>query len=100
MAAFDIDSIDDVIHGRLRLGIMAHLVNAGVADFNELKTVLGATQGNLSVHLRKLEEVGYIRIEKAFLERKSNTKARLTKKGRDAFARYLDELGRLIKSAR
>lgn len=100
MAAFDIDRIDDVIHGRLRLGIMAHLVNAGVADFNELKTVLGATQGNLSVHLRKLEEAGYITIEKGFLGRKPNTKARLTKKGREAFAAYLDGLSQLIESAR
>lgn len=100
MAGFDLDSIDDVIHGRLRLGIMAHLVNAGVADFNELKTLLGATQGNLSVHLRKLEEAGYIDIEKGFLGRKPNTKARLTKKGRKAFAAYLDGLSRLIEDAR
>ena len=100
MAAFDIDSIDDVIHGRLRLGIMAHLINADVADFNELRTVLGATQGNLSVHLRKLEEAGYITIEKGFLGRKPNTKARLTKKGRKAFGAYLDGLSRLIDGAR
>ncbi len=100
MAAFDIDSIDDVIHGRLRLGIMAHLVNAGVADFNELKSVLGATQGNLSVHLRKLEDAGYVTIEKGYLGRKPNTKARLTTKGRKAFAAYLDGLSRLIDDAR
>lgn len=100
MAAFDIDSIDDVIHGRLRLGIMAHLINAGVADFNELKSVLGATQGNLSVHLSKLEEAGYVTIEKGFIGRKPNTKARLTKKGSKAFAAYLDGLSRLIEAAR
>lgn len=100
MAAFDIDDIDDVIHGRLRLGIMAHLVKAGVADFNELKAALGATQGNLSVHLRKLEEAGYITIKKGFLGRKPNTKVLLTKKGRVAFAAYLDGLSRLIESAR
>ena len=100
MADFDIDSIDDVIHGRLRLGIMAYLVNAGVADFNELKAVLGATQGNLSVHLRKLEEAGYITVEKGYLGRKPNTKARLTKQGRKAFGAYLDGLSRLIESSR
>lgn len=100
MATFDVGSIDDVIHGRLRLGVMAHLINAGVADFNELKTVLGATQGNLSVHLRKLEEAGYITIEKGFLGRKPNTKARLTKKGRKAFAAYLDGLSQLIDETR
>jgi len=100
VAAFDIYSIDDVIHGRLRLGIMAHLVNAGVADFNELRNVLGATQGNLSVQLRKLEQAGYVTIEKGFLGRKPNTKARLTKKGRKAFANYLDGLSRLIEETR
>ena len=99
MAAFNIDNIDDVIHGRLRLGIMAHLVNAGVADFNELKSLLGATQGNLSVHLRKLEDAGYITIEKRFLGHKPNTKARLTKKGRKAFAAYVDGLSQLIERA-
>jgi len=100
MVEFDIDRIDDVIHGRLRLGIMAHLTNVGVADFNELKALLGATQGNLSVHLRKLEEAGYITIEKGFLGRKPNTKARLTRKGRNAFSSYIDGLSQLIESAR
>lgn len=100
MADFDIGTIDDVIHGRVRLGIMAHLANAGVADFNELKSALGATQGNLSVHLRKLEDAGYIAIEKGYLGRKPNTKARLTKKGRSAFADYLDRLSQLIESTR
>lgn len=95
-AAFDIDKIDDVIHGRLRLGIMAYLVNAEVADFNELKTALQATQGNLSVHLRKLEEAGYIQIDKSFLARKPLTRARITAAGKKAFAKYLDAIGKLI----
>lgn len=67
MAAFNLGNIDDVIHGRLRLGIMAYLANAEVADFTELKAALEATQGNLSVHLRRLEDAGYIAIEKSFL---------------------------------
>ena len=67
MAGFDIARIDDVIHGRMRLGIMAYLADAEVADFNELKRALEATQGNLSIHLRKLEDAGYIAIEKSFL---------------------------------
>ena len=78
MAAFDIGRLDDVIHGRMRLGIMAYLASAEAADFNELKAVLEATQGNLSIHLRKLEEAGYIAIEKSFLGRKPLTRARLT----------------------
>ena len=52
--------IDEVIHGRMRLGIMVYLADVEAADFTELKTVLEATQGNLSVHLKKLEEAGYI----------------------------------------
>lgn len=96
---FDIGKIDDVIHGRLRLGVMAYLTNAEVADFNELKAVLEVTQGNLSVQLRKLEEAGYVAIEKGFLGRKPRTQLRITPAGRKAFAAYLEALGRLIGQA-
>jgi DNA-binding MarR family transcriptional regulator len=98
-ARFDIGKIDDVIHGRLRLGVMAYLANAEVADFNELKTVLEVTQGNLSVQLRKLEEAEYVTIEKGFLGRKPRTQVRITGVGRKAFAVYLEALGRLIGPA-
>jgi DNA-binding MarR family transcriptional regulator len=97
MTSFDIGKIDDVIHGRLRLGIMAYLASAEVADFNALKSLLQATQGNLSVHLRKLEEAGYIRIEKSFLARKPLTRARITASGRKAFTKYLEAIGKLIE---
>ena len=97
MDGFDIGKIDDVIHGRMRLGIMAWLANAEVADFNELKGVLQATQGNLSVHLRKLEEAGFIAIEKSFLDRKPLTRARLTAAGRKAFVAYLQAMSQLLK---
>jgi DNA-binding MarR family transcriptional regulator len=100
MSAFDIGKIDEIIHGRLRLGIIAYLASADVADFNELKRALDATQGNLSVHLRKLEDAGYITIEKGFLGRKPLTRARLTAIGRKAFAEYLDAIGRLIGDTR
>ena len=96
MAAFDIGKLDDVIHGRMRLGIMAYLAEAEVADFNELKALLQATQGNLSVHLRKLEDAGYIAIEKSFLDRKPLTRARITPAGRAAFADYLTAIARLV----
>ena len=99
MAAFDIGRIDDVIHGRMRLGIMAYLADAGAADFNELKRALDATQGNLSIHLRKLEDAGYIAIDKSFLGRKPLTRARLTATGRAAFARYLDAIAELVGAA-
>ena len=97
MSAFDIGKIDDVIHGRMRLGIMAYLADAEAADFNELKALLQATQGNLSIHLRKLEDAGYIAIEKSFLNRKPLTRARITPTGRAAFAAYLEALGKLIR---
>lgn len=96
MTRFDIGKIDDVIHGRLRLGVMAYLANAEVADFNELKGVLEVTQGNLSVQLRKLEDAGYVAIEKGFLGRKPRTQVRITALGRQAFARYLEALGQVI----
>ena len=75
---------------------MAYLANAEVADFNELKRVLEATQGNLSIHLRKLEDAGYVAIEKSFLARKPLTRARITPAGRKAFAAYLGAIGRLL----
>lgn len=93
---FDIGKIDDVIHGRLRLGVMAYLANAEVADFNELKGALDVTQGNLSVQLRKLEEAGYVTIEKGFLGRKPRTQIRISPAGRKAFAAYLEALGQVI----
>lgn len=93
--SFDIGAIDDVIHGRLRLGVMAYLSGALVAEFNELKAKLETTDGNLSVHLRKLEEAGYVAIEKTYAGRKPLTRVKLTEKGRDAFIDYLDAMSRL-----
>jgi DNA-binding MarR family transcriptional regulator len=97
MKAFDVGQLDEVIHGRLRLGVMAYLAQAEVASFNELKAVLGVTQGNLSIQLRKLEDSGYIEIDKSFLDRKPLTRARLTATGRKAFAAYLEAMGRLVE---
>ena len=97
MAAFDIGRIDEVIHGRVRLGIVAYLANAEVAEFVELKEALQTTQGNLSVHLRKLEEAGYVAIEKSFLDRKPLTRARLTPAGRKAFVAYLQAMSQLLR---
>jgi DNA-binding MarR family transcriptional regulator len=96
MDGFDIDRIDEVIHGRLRLGVMAFLSTAEVADFNQLKAKLQATDGNLSVHLRKLEDAGYVAIDKSFAGRKPLTQVRLTEPGREAFLRFLDAIGVLV----
>jgi DNA-binding MarR family transcriptional regulator len=75
---------------------MAYLADAEVADFNTLRAVLSATQGNLSIQLRKLEDAGYIAIEKSFLGRKPLTRARITSNGRKAFAAYLEAIAKLI----
>ncbi len=96
MASFDIGKLDDVIHGRVRLGIMAYLAESEVADFTELKTLLDVTQGNLSVHLRKLEEAGYVSIDKSFLDRKPLTRVRMTDVGREAFRAYLEAIAKLV----
>ena len=97
MEGFDIDHIDDVIHGRVRLGVMAYLSGAGSADFNTLKTRLQATDGNLSAHLRKLEDAGFVRVDKTFVNRKPLTTLVLTDSGRTAFAAYLDAIGKLVE---
>jgi len=94
--SLDIGRIDEVIHGRLRLGVMAYLSNVEVADFNELKGVLEVTQGNLSVQLRKLEDAEYVTIEKGYLGRKPRTQVRITAAGRRAFAAYVEALGKVI----
>ena len=96
MDGFDLDAIDEVIHGRVRLGVMAYLAGAGAADFNELKAKLQTSDGNLSVHLRKLEEAGYVTIHKSFAGRKPLTRVELAEAGRDAYARYLAALGKLV----
>jgi DNA-binding MarR family transcriptional regulator len=99
MDDFDINGIDEVIHGRLRLGVMAYLAGAGAAEFNELKARLQASDGNLSVHLRKLEEAGYVAIDKSFAGRKPVTKVRLLPEGRKAFLTYLEAISRLVETS-
>lgn len=99
MGLADLGRIDDVIHGRMRLGIMVYLADAETADFTELKTALEATQGNLSVHLKKLEEAGYVAIDKSFVNNKPLTRVSITPDGRRAFAGYLQAISRLIGKA-
>jgi DNA-binding MarR family transcriptional regulator len=92
---FDIGKIDEVVHGRVRLGVMAYLAAAEVADFTTLKTALEVTEGTLSVHLRKLEDAGYVAINKSFRGRRPLTQASLTPEGREAFRQYLAAMGKL-----
>ena len=96
---FDHNDIDDVIHGRLRLGIMAYLSTASPAVFGELRDKVGATDGNLSTHLRKLEEAGYVELEKLFVGRRPQTRVHLTDAGRNAWLTCLDRMQSLMKAA-
>ncbi len=93
---FDIARIDEVIHGRIRLGVMAYLSGVEHANFTELRTRLQTTDGNLSVHLRKLEDAGFVVVNKRFEDRKPLTEASMTPAGRTAFLAYLDAMQRLV----
>lgn len=96
---FDHTTVDEVIHGRLRLGVMAYLSTAGEATFADLKAQVGATDGNLSTHLRKLEDAGYVRLEKAFVGRRPRTTIQLTSSGRAAWLVWLDRIRGLMNAA-
>lgn len=96
---FDHSAIDDVIHGRLRLGVMAYLTGTSPALFNELKERVGATDGNLSTHLRKLEDAGYVEIEKRFVGRRPQTRVHLTEDGRKAWLAWIDRMRGLMDAA-
>lgn len=99
MSRFDHTEIDDVIHGRLRLGVMAYLSTVSPASFGELKAKVNATDGNLSTHLSKLEEAGYVKIEKKFQDKKPLTLVHLTKTGRNAWIGYLNRIQALLSAA-
>jgi DNA-binding MarR family transcriptional regulator len=88
--------LDDVVHQRVRLGILAVLVEASRADFNFLRTTLSLTDGNLSRHLRVLEEAGCVEIHKVFEGRRPHTWVKATRSGREAFARELEALRALV----
>jgi DNA-binding transcriptional ArsR family regulator len=98
MSDFDYTQLDDVIHSRIRLAIMAVLVGVEEAEFTFLKDKVGATDGNLSVHLRKLEEAHYVAARKEFVNKKPLSTYRLTAKGRKAFELYVERLEHLIKT--
>lgn len=94
------DPFDRLIHERLRLGIVSALAVNKSLTFNDLKELLKTTDGNLSVHARKLEEAGYITCEKYFEGRLPKTEYRLTAAGRRALERYLDHMEALIRATR
>lgn len=92
--------LDRLIHDRLRLGILSALAVNESLSFTHLRTLLKTTDGNLSVHARKLEDADYLACQKSFLGRVPHTDFRLTAKGRRALQRYLDHMEALIAAMR
>jgi DNA-binding HxlR family transcriptional regulator len=92
--------LDRLIHERMRLGIVSALAVNESLTFNDLKTLMKTTDGNLSVHARKLEEAQYISCTKSFEGRVPRTEYRLTTAGRRALERYLDHMEALIRATR
>ena len=92
--------IDTLIHHRLRLGILSALAAAVSLSFNDLKALMQTTDGNLSVHARKLEDAQYVTCTKSFEGRRPRTEYRLTAHGRRALQRYLDHMEAVIRATR
>jgi DNA-binding MarR family transcriptional regulator len=92
--------LDRLIHDRMRLGILSALAAAPSMTFTDLRAALDASDGNLSVHARKLEDAGYIACTKGFDGRTQRTEYRITPAGRKAFEKYLDHMEALIAATR
>ena len=95
-----VPELDRVIHERMRLAIVSALAASETLSFRDLKESLQATDGNLSVHARKLEEAGYVSCAKSFEGRVPKTEYRLTAEGRRAFEKYIDHLEALVENVR
>ena len=96
MTDFDHSAIDELLQSRVRLAIVAYLASAGQADFSLLRDAIKTTDGNASVHLRKLEDAGYVAMEKRFANRKPQTTYALTERGRKALLDYVAHLESLL----
>ena len=96
MADFDHNAIDELLQSRVRLAIVAYLASAGQADFSAVRDAIKTTDGNASVHLRKLEDAGYVSAQKRFADRKPQTLYALTDGGRQALLDYVAHLEGLL----
>ncbi|MCO5238638.1 MAG: transcriptional regulator [Chitinophagaceae bacterium] len=92
-----IENLNKVFDSRIRLGIMSSLMVNEDLNFNQLKEIIGVTDGNLASHLKTLEENEYIKVQKEFIGRKTNTTYAVTKTGEKAFKQHLDGLEQMIK---
>ena len=100
MTDFDHAAIDEILHSRVRLAIVAFLAGAKTADFAAVRDATKTTDGNASVHLRKLEDTGYVEMQKRFVARKPQTLYRLTTAGRQALRDYVAHLETLLATGR
>ena len=91
------EHLDKVLEHRIRLQIMSVLVTNDGYEFNALKELLSVTDGNLASHIKALEREKYISVSKSFVDRKPNTKYRITERGRHAFKKHLDALEAVVK---
>lgn len=99
-ASADVTDLDRLIHEKMRLGIVSALAVTPTLTFNELKAILKTTDGNVSVHARKLEDAGYVECRKSFEGRMPKTEYSLTPDGKKAFEKYLGHMEALIKAVR
>ena len=91
--------LDPLVHEPVRLLVLTALASGGPTSFSELKQLVGASDGNLGIHARRLEDAGYVRAKKAFVGRVPRTELRLTAKGRAALARYATAMRALLAGA-
>ncbi len=96
MTDYDHAAIDEILHSRVRLAIVAFLAGIRTAYFSALRDAIKTTDGNASIHLRKLEEAGYVAVEKRFVKRRPQTLCRLTERGRQALLDYVAHLEALL----
>lgn len=99
MNEFDHRALDEVIHSRIRLGVMSILASVEDAEFTHLRDAVRTTDGNLSTHLSRLVDAGYVDLERSFVEARPMTRYRLTANGRRAFRAYVDRLERMLGGA-
>jgi DNA-binding PadR family transcriptional regulator len=92
----ELNNLPEAFESRIRVAILAVLTKDRSKSFSELKTITGAADGNLSVHLRRLEEAGYITVDKRFVNKRPQTSYTITESGAANFKEYIDFLGKLI----
>jgi len=100
MIDFDHNAIDEVLQSRVRIAIVAFLASAGEVDFTDIRDAIRTTDGNASVHLRKLEDAGYVTVDRRFVQRRPQSRYALTERGRKALLDHVAHLERLLRPDR